>query len=153
MGKRFLVPIDFSEHSLDAVHAARELVLGLDAELTLIHVLAPDKARRSIAPGHSRPPPSQVMAADPSQGEALKQVRQSLLSDMFDVTLQLVSGECAAEAIAEQAERMNADFIVMSTHGHSGLSHMLAGSVTEAVIRRAPCPVLVVPPKKRRAAA
>ena len=41
MKKRFLVPIDFSEHSLDAVHAARELVLGLDAELTLIHVLAP----------------------------------------------------------------------------------------------------------------
>jgi universal stress protein A len=153
MTKRFLVPIDFSEHSLDAVHAAKELAIGLDAELTLIHVLAPDKARRSVAPGHSKPPPSQLMAADPAQGEALKKIRQSLLADMFDVTLQLVSGECAAEAIADQAERMHADFIVMSTHGHTGLSHMLTGSVTEVVIRRAPCPVLVVPPKKRRAAA
>jgi universal stress protein A len=151
MKKRFLVPIDFSEHSLDAVRTAKELVIGLDAELTLIHVLAPGGARRSIAPGHSKPPPNQLMAADPTQGEALKQVRQSLLSELADVTLQLISGECAAEAIAEQAERMRADFIVMSTHGHSGLAHMLVGSVTEVVIRHASCPVLVVPPRKQPA--
>ena len=152
MKKRFLVPVDFSEHSLDAVHAARELVLGLDAELTLIHVLAPGGARRSVAPGHSKPPPSQLLAADPNQGEALKQVRQSLLADLPDVTLQLVSGESAAEAIADQADRMHADFIVMSTHGHTGLANRLAGSVTEVVIRHASCPVLVVPPKRQPSA-
>jgi nucleotide-binding universal stress UspA family protein len=150
MRKQLLVPIDFSEHSLDAVHLARGLALALDAELTLIHVLAPGGARRSVAPGQSKPPPSTLLGADAEQGEALKRVRQSLLSELDDVTLQLVSGETAAEAIADQAERMHADFIVMSTGSHPGLAHRLAGSVTHAVIRHAPCPVLVVPPARPR---
>ena len=153
MTKRLLVPIDFSQHSLDAVELARDLAIELGAELTLIHVLAPGGARRSVAPGSSKPPPSQVLAADDNQGEALKRVRNSLLADLDDVTLQLVSGESAAEAITDQAARMHADFIVMSTHRHSRLTHMLAGSVTEVVLRRASCPVLIVPPGKLRPAA
>jgi universal stress protein A len=43
------------------------------------------------------------------------------------------------------AEREGADLIVMSTHGRTGLSHMLLGSVTEKVVARAPCPVLAIP--------
>jgi nucleotide-binding universal stress UspA family protein len=152
MRKRLLIPIDFSEHSLDAVQVAKELALDLNAELTLIHVLAPGGARRSVAPGQSKPPPSKLLDADAKQGEALKHVRQSLLSELDDVTLQLVSGESAAEAIADQAERMHADFIVMSTGSHPGLGHRLAGSMALAVIRHAPCPVVVVPPARPRPA-
>ena len=152
MRKRLLIPLDFSEHSLDAVHLAKGLALDLQAELTLIHVLAPGGARRSVAPGRSRPPPSKLLGADAEQGEALKRVRQSLLGELHDVTLQLVSGECAAEAIVDQAERMHADFIVMSTGSHPGLAHRLAGSMAQTVIRHAPCPVLVVPPARPRPA-
>jgi nucleotide-binding universal stress UspA family protein len=48
-------------------------------------------------------------------------------------------------SIVEVAEREGADLIVMATHGRTGLSHILLGSVTEKVVARAPCPVLVIP--------
>jgi nucleotide-binding universal stress UspA family protein len=48
-------------------------------------------------------------------------------------------------SIVDMAEREGADMIVMSTHGRTGLNHMLLGSVTERVVARAPCPVLAIP--------
>ena len=50
------------------------------------------------------------------------------------------------EEIVAYAEEMDADLIVMSTHGRSGLSHVLLGSVAERVVRRAPCPVMTIRP-------
>ena len=145
MAKHLLVATDFSEASAQALEVARELALALAADVTLIHVLAPSAMRRSVAPGHSKPPPAQVMAADAEQGEALKRARESTFAAVPQVTLQLVSGESAAEAIVDQAERMKMDFIVVGTHGRTGLSHALVGSVAEAVLRRARCTVVVVP--------
>jgi len=57
------------------------------------------------------------------------------------------------KAIVDAAVAEGVDLIVMSTHGRTGLAHMLIGSVTERVLRRAPCPVLAVPPpmKAKRA--
>lgn len=142
---RILVPIDFSETSLRALPEAEKLAMGLPAELTLIHILAPGGARRSIAPGKSKPPPAAVLEADAEQGEELKRVRDEYLAEVDNVTLQIVSGESAAEAIADQARNMHATMIVMSSHGRTGLSHVLLGSVAEAVVRSATCPVLIVP--------
>ena len=51
--------------------------------------------------------------------------------------------------IVDKAEAAGVDMIVMSTHGRTGLAHMLIGSVTERVLRRAPCPVLAVPAPRR----
>jgi nucleotide-binding universal stress UspA family protein len=58
---------------------------------------------------------------------------------------QKVAVGAAASSIVEFAEHEKVDMIVMSTHGRTGLSHILIGSVTEKVVERAPCPVLVVP--------
>ena len=53
--------------------------------------------------------------------------------------------------IVEKAQQEGIDMIVMSTHGRTGLAHMLIGSVTERVLRRAPCPIIAVPtPRKPR---
>ena len=145
MSKHILVATDFSEASNAAVVQAAQLAAALGAEVTLIHVLAPGGARRSLAPGASKPPPTQVMSADDEQGAALKRVREEVLGALSQVRLQLVSGESAAEAIVEQAERLKVDFIVLGTHGRTGLSHALVGSVAEVVVRRARCPVVVVP--------
>jgi len=57
-----------------------------------------------------------------------------------------------ATNILEEAEREGSDLIVMSTHGRTGLAHMLMGSVTEQVVRNAACPVFSVhPPQPRKA--
>jgi universal stress protein A len=53
------------------------------------------------------------------------------------------------KAIVDAAVAESVDLIAMSTHGRTGLAHMLIGSVTERVLRRAPCPVLAVPPPKK----
>jgi nucleotide-binding universal stress UspA family protein len=145
VGKRFLVATDFSDASRAASVQAAELAVALQAEVTLIHVLSPGGARRSVAPGSHRPPPEKVMSADDAQGAALKQVRDELFASLPHVTLQLVSGESAAAAIVEQAASLHVDLIVLGTHGRTGLSHALVGSVAEVVVRRARCPVLVVP--------
>ena len=142
---RILVPIDFSETSLKALAEAARLTSALSAELTLIHVLAPGGARRSLTPGASRPAPSDVMEADAKEGDELKRLREEYLPEIDDVTLQIVAGESAAEAITDQAKRMHANMIVMSSHGRTGLSHVLIGSVAEAVVKSALCPVLIVP--------
>jgi nucleotide-binding universal stress UspA family protein len=52
--------------------------------------------------------------------------------------------------IVDLAEKENVDLIVMCTHGRTGLDHIILGSVTEKVVARAPCPVLVVPRNARR---
>ena len=54
--------------------------------------------------------------------------------------------------IIERAKRDGVDMIVMSTHGRTGLAHVLTGSVTEAVVRRAPCVVLSIPPEPAKRA-
>jgi universal stress protein A len=59
------------------------------------------------------------------------------------VTVQLREGDAAAEILQEAVEA-GADLIVMGSHGRTGLGHLLLGSVAEAVLRRAPCPVLTV---------
>ena len=59
------------------------------------------------------------------------------------VTHVFLEGDPATE-IARYAQDANMDLIVMGTHGHSGLAHMLLGSVTEKVVRKSPCPVLTV---------
>jgi nucleotide-binding universal stress UspA family protein len=53
--------------------------------------------------------------------------------------------------IVEMAATENVDLIVMSTHGRTGLDHLILGSVAEKVVARAPCPVLIVPPRGRAA--
>jgi nucleotide-binding universal stress UspA family protein len=147
MVEEILVPTDFSELSLRGVERARALAEALGAHVTLIHVLAPGTARHSLVPGRSKPPPAEVMEAH-EEGESLKRIRDSHLQGLQNVTLQLVSGESAAEAIAEHAGRLKMDMIVLASHGRTGLSAAVMGSVAEEVVRHASCPVLVVPPPR-----
>ncbi|MBI3179828.1 MAG: universal stress protein, partial [Deltaproteobacteria bacterium] len=76
--------------------------------------------------------------------EEMQKLADSLPPEMRErVQRRFVVGE-ASEAIIETAKGEGADLIVMGTHGRSGLSHMVLGSVTEKVVRRAPCPVLTI---------
>ena len=144
-GVRVLLAVDFSETSLQAIPVAKRLVAGLGAELVVVHALAPGGARRSYIPGRSSPPtPAQVMHSDSEEAQ-LNKLKEEHLADLPNVTLQLVSGETAYQAIVDQAKRMRCDFIVLSTHGRRGLPRALMGSVAEGVVRSAHCPVVVVP--------
>jgi nucleotide-binding universal stress UspA family protein len=79
----------------------------------------------------------------------IENFQSCLVSDIKHAveTQTLVEVGQAAERLIAAAKEKNADLIVMATHGRTGLSHALMGSVAEKVVRQAPCPVLTVRPK------
>ena len=66
----------------------------------------------------------------------------------LDATALLVEG-AAAELIVEQAAKLDVDMIIVGSHGHGAMRQLLLGSVSEGVLHRSKCPVLVVPTPKR----
>ena len=141
--RRILLPTDFSKHSQNALNYAVAFAEKFGAELHLLHVVQdlalfiPEAV--SVAPPVG-PPTSQLAAA--AQAALDRLVRDNDLR-RFKVHLEVREGTPFYEII--QAAREKAiDLIIMGTHGHSGLAHVLLGSVTEKVVRKAPCPVLTV---------
>ncbi len=139
-----LVPIDFSESSKAAVQQAVRLARLLDARLDLLHV------------GETVPVPAFydtgfiVYEYGPQFAEHALEQLHGLVSDAtaiepgkeLDVRVHVGVGQ-SPNVIANEAERLHSDLIVMGTRGLSGLKHLLLGSVAERVLRLAGCPVLV----------
>ena len=142
--QRILVAHDLSEASDDALRAAVEMARKHDAGLTIFHVYAIPVL--PMPEGYVLQTPATVMEIQRivHDGLALAKARAEALG-MDRVETQAVPG-AAADEIVHYAREHRHDLIVMGTHGRKGLVRMLLGSVAEAVIRRAPCPVLTVHP-------
>jgi universal stress protein A len=137
--KRILVPLDFSTNSARALDYAHGLAQKFDAALHLVHVCeVPSMMTASM---------DAIAYTDWSQqlGEEAKKELTKVASTVTDVkvTTEVLLGR-PASAIVEDATTNAADLIVMGTHGHGAVMHMLMGNVAERVVRTAPCPVLTV---------
>jgi nucleotide-binding universal stress UspA family protein len=143
--KRILVPTDFSECARKALQYAIPLAEQHEAEIVLLYV-APSPA---YAGGEYGIIDTSAMNAElTTAGEKRLEtyVREELRGKVPAETM-VRTGSPTAEII-DVASKMPADIIVISTHGYSGLKHVLLGSVAEHVVRHAPCPVLVVREKE-----
>ncbi len=139
--QHILTPIDFGKASDHALTMAIQLGQVLKARLTLMHVVQT---------------PS-IVGFDPGMGvaqymdEITVQAKQSLAQYAQRVQEAGLVCETVTEIgspfqlIVDYAETQQVDMIVMGTHGHTGLQHMLLGSVAERVVRLSKCPVLVTP--------
>ncbi len=143
-----VVPHDFSEHADIALGIAAELAVELDADLHLLHVLQP----LAYAYGSELyvGGPLHYGLSDQTDRRRASESQLRALSEGIPgfgrpVSCHVVEGARIAEAIDLEAIHLGADMIVMGTHGRTGLAHLLLGSVAEATLRRAPCPVLTVP--------
>jgi nucleotide-binding universal stress UspA family protein len=145
LSQKILVATDFSRASELALEAAPMLALQNDAQVTLVHVLAVDPLDDG-AIEQSTVEKQELEAAVHAHLDAL---REQYLSDVRDVKTVIVRSRSTAEAICELAEKQDADLILIATHGRTGLAHFLIGSVTERVVRHAPCPVLVMRSKSK----
>jgi universal stress protein A len=131
-----LVPTDFSQRSGAALQVARSLARNHGARLVVLHVV-PNSAVEDggivipidVAAYHTELEQLRVRL----EGPDLKQPVETLLRE----------GNAAGE-ILDVAKSSGADLIVMASHGRTGVPRLLMGSVAEAVMRRAPCPVLTV---------
>ena len=144
--KTFLIPTDFSSCARQAAEEA--LVLGkcFDARLVFFHVL---DSHRSLTTRYAHELGVSVQMPLPSP-EEMEPEWEAFLSglQLEKVDWEKRTGEGqAASAIVGEAKHMQADIVVMGTHGRSGLSHTLLGSVTEKVVRTAHCAVLTVRPE------
>lgn len=138
--KKILVPIDFSDCARKALQYAIPLAKEHQATLTLLYVVPPIYTVGEF--GGVEYPQLQVEM----QAEGVK-----ALSKLNDVEVHgavpaetLVRLGAPAHEIISAARELGSDLVVISTHGRTGLTHLLLGSVTEQVVRRSPCPVLIV---------
>lgn len=140
--RRILVAVDFSEVSANAFRVAAELARKLDAKLKVIHAVPMQAASLPMEGGAVYVEDLQAKQVEEAQEKLGAFVRRHS-GDGTGVDHCVRSGDPTTE-INRAAEELKADMIVVGTHGRSGLSHLLMGSVAESVLREAPVPVLCV---------
>jgi len=137
--RKVLCPIDFSEHSLTALDVALKVVQQNDAALYLLNV-APMPAG---AAGFQPVPMDPYPYVEKDRREQLEKLAQERIPATVRYETLVTSGD-PAERVLETARGLDADLIVMGTHGRKGLGHLVLGSVAERVVRESPIPVLTV---------
>jgi nucleotide-binding universal stress UspA family protein len=137
--ERILVPVDFSDCSLDALEYAIVVAQQAKASLMLLHVLEPVSYGLDFTLSHSRTR-EQVRE---SWTKRLEELVSSHQHSYVPMESQLRGG-LPADSILDSAQTLPCDLIIMGTHGRRGISHTISGSVAEAVLRKALCPVLMV---------
>ncbi|WP_103028169.1 universal stress protein [Salinibacter altiplanensis] len=138
---RILVPVDFSEDAREAGRVAAEWARFFDAQVDLLHVVTGGSA--SLSDQASSVSDEEHGGPEKTARRALAAMGRGLGALGVPVAVHVRTG-AAAPRITEFVEAEETDAIVMSTQGRAGLERFLLGSVTEAVIRHVPCPVLTV---------
>jgi nucleotide-binding universal stress UspA family protein len=150
--KSILAPTDFSPHSERAVQFACGLAETFGAQLHLVHVLS------EIIPAGPDPllmpvmPPQFYEENEGRARETLQKILDPAWGKPAGVTTAVRWGG-PVEAIVEYAREQRIELVVIATHGRTGLSHVLLGSVAERIVREAPCPVLTLRDADRAARA
>ena len=134
--KSVLIPIDFSDLSYQALGPAKEMVDDVSS-LKLIHVLAP------LHPAD--PAAMWDTISDDDRKDKVRTFTHKKLDELGygDIPIQVVIGDTTSK-IVDYAQEIDADLIVMPSHGRKGVSRFLIGSVAEQVVRLSHCPVLIL---------
>lgn len=150
MKPRILVPVDGSDYSIRALDIAIRLAGSLDAEIVVCHVVDLAKAA-TMSSGEAQ---LAAGALDILETEGQRIVDDAVERAVPSVATssRIVQGEPIGE-IDRLANELQPLFIVIGTHGRTGLSRLVMGSVAEGVVRRAPVPVMIVPPEHAHASA
>lgn len=148
---RIVCPIDFSDGSRRALEYATAMARWYDSKVTALHVF-------------HNVPVAEVVAEFAVAGQviSLKDVDEDALRKELGCFVAQVAGDAAVtpvlaesidvrDEIVAQTDRLHADLVVLGTHGRRGFDRLMLGSVAERVLRKAPCPVMVVPPHARPA--
>ena len=144
--EKILAPTDLSELSRVGLEYALELARGWGAEVTVYHV-----ANAAELASYQAYSIEDLLTKHQKMLDEFLHENFAALLPLVEVRQKVEIGSPAPN-ILEEADRERSDLIVMSTHGRTGLVHMLMGSVTEQVVRNAACPVFSVHlPQPRRA--
>jgi nucleotide-binding universal stress UspA family protein len=140
-----LVATDFSEHADRAIDYAADLAAKIDAKLHVVHAIsipALGVPEMGVAYG------SMMLESTVKEAQATLDALEARYRDRVSIAGKHLEVGDARDVIDRVAEAVGAELIVMGTHGRRGVRRMLLGSVAEAVVRSAPCPVLTIRSKR-----
>jgi nucleotide-binding universal stress UspA family protein len=150
--QKIVAPTDFSPASTLALDATVLLARQFGAEVHLLYVYDPSLlSPLYVVPGAASltAPTQEPREFEEGVLRELQRLRDERLQGVPRVELAVKQHTSAAEGIVSYATESGADLIVLSTHGRTGLSHLLIGSVAERVVRHSPCPVLTMRSKAK----
>lgn len=147
--RRILAAVDFSGAADPVVEVAASLARSYSAQLTLIHIAAPEPEFVGYQAG---PPGTRKERARELRGEhrELQEKAEALRGQGIEARALLVEGS-TVEKLLDESRALEADAIVIGSHGHGALFRALVGSTTDGVIRGAACPVVIVPARPEEA--
>jgi nucleotide-binding universal stress UspA family protein len=143
MFKHILVPVDGSKTAQMAVDKATALAQAFGSQVTVIYVIDPypfTGVGTDFAYGQAE----YLSAATAEANEAVKLAKQSFAASGVNVDTSVVEAHTAWRGIVEAGESLQADLIVMGSHGRNALEKLVLGSVAQAVLSHTKLPVLVV---------
>jgi nucleotide-binding universal stress UspA family protein len=142
---RILCPVDFSDFSPPALDRAVRLAEWFDARIEVLHVIPylPFEMPVGVAPSYLSDPFEVTAKQRQQAAQSIVDLVAPFLDETVPILTKVLEGE-PWRVILEEAKAVPADLLVIGTHGRSGFEHLLLGSVTERVLRRASCPVLAV---------
>lgn len=159
--KRILVPVDFSSAMESVLALAREMARAFEAELHLVHVreISAVPAYPAATVGYPGMGLAEMgmtggviampgLAPEPAPDEKQKSQLDAVADELRQRGLRVTATEregAVVEEILRAAEEISAELIVMGSHGHGAVYHLLVGSVTEGVLQAGKRPVLLVP--------
>lgn len=144
---KLVVAIDNSESAEAIVEHLLSSQYGSNTEIHLVHVVVPPDFADVSVPGF----PDVVAEENKQEQELLANTARQLSAKLnATVTTDILTGQID-EGIAETCKRLGADEAIVASHGRSGLSRLWFGSMTEGIIDKSPCPVLVLKMSPRAA--
>ena len=147
MSGRILVAVDGSELALQALDAAIDLSKSVDASIEALYVV--DIARAAMLTYGNPEYVAGCIGALHEEGEsALQEAAQRAATSGATIDVKLLEGNPVEEILA-RASCNDVRWIVMGSHGRTGLSRLLVGSVAEGVLRRSSVPVMIVPMQRK----
>lgn len=154
---KLLVGVDLSESTAKVVAKVAEIATALSAKVWLLHTTKAEPADLYLA---VQEPDSIGLEPDPQQirdalarrfhneHRQIQEIAGQLRTAGLDATALLVEG-AAAETILKEASKLDADMIVIGSHGRGRMHQLLLGSVSEGIVHKSACPILVIPTHDR----
>jgi len=139
--KTIVFPTDFSDASAEALDWVQALAVDMHAAVHCIYAVEEPQIYGTLDMGPITTPSMDDLTEYAS--ERLAKFTSEHLANLGTVETAVLIGRPADEIVA-YADKQNATMIVMTTHGYSGVKHLILGSTTEDVLRKANCPVLSV---------
>ncbi|MCK5087176.1 MAG: universal stress protein [Melioribacteraceae bacterium] len=140
--KKILVPIDFSDYSKQALRYTVTFAKNFNAKIYMIYVIEPMIYPADFSMGQIAIPSSDINI-DTRAKEELETLAKNEIKPEINYDILIKTGKPFVEII-ESAADLDVDLIIIATHGHTGMEHLLFGSTAEKVVRKAPCPVLTL---------